>query len=163
MANAITITRIIFSLLLIPVQPFRLWFVIIYICSGLTDMLDGIVARKTHTESQIGAKLDSIADLVFIGICMFKLIPVLTLFPWEWIWIVMIAMLRIINILCGYLWHRKLILLHTILNKVTGFVLFLLPITMSIWNIKMLVIPACMIASAASIQELYYLRIGKID
>lgn len=32
-------------------------------------MLDGFIARKMHTESKFGEKLDSFADIVFIAAC----------------------------------------------------------------------------------------------
>ena len=32
---------------------------------GLTDVMDGIIARKTNTVSDFGAKLDTGADFIF--------------------------------------------------------------------------------------------------
>jgi len=43
-----------------------------YLLCGLTDMLDGAIARKNNIVSEFGAKLDTFADIVFVAICMIK-------------------------------------------------------------------------------------------
>lgn len=69
-ANIITVCRIILSIILIFLTPNSSPFYMVYILCGFTDMLDGFVARKTHSESDIGAKLDSIADITFVAVCL---------------------------------------------------------------------------------------------
>jgi phosphatidylglycerophosphate synthase len=68
-ANMITTLRLIFSawlvVLSISSQFFLLMFVLVFLC-GLTDFLDGFIARKYKIESKIGAFLDRMADKVFI-------------------------------------------------------------------------------------------------
>ena len=71
-ANYISISRIIMSILLIITKTFSIPFYIIYIYSGLSDMVDGFVARKYNITSEIGAKIDSIADIVFILVAIVK-------------------------------------------------------------------------------------------
>ena len=39
----------------------------LYLAAGLTDILDGFLARKMHWETALGAALDGIADFVFAG------------------------------------------------------------------------------------------------
>ena len=51
MANLITGTRILCSIALLFCQPLSPSFVVLYLVSGLTDMVDGAVARKTGTVS----------------------------------------------------------------------------------------------------------------
>lgn len=41
-------------------------FYVVYTFGGLTDAVDGTVARKLKLESEFGAKLDSVADLLFL-------------------------------------------------------------------------------------------------
>ena len=65
--NSITFLRIPFSIAMLVVPPFSVRFWIFYLSSGLTDMMDGVLARKLHQESAFGAKLNSIADFVFAG------------------------------------------------------------------------------------------------
>ena len=64
-ANYITAGRIGLALSLLFVPPLTILFYIVYLLCGLSDMADGLIARKTHTESAFGAKLDSIADFSF--------------------------------------------------------------------------------------------------
>ena len=50
--------------------------------SGLTDALDGWLARKLRCESAFGAKLDSVADLLFYAVMIFRILPILvSIFP----------------------------------------------------------------------------------
>ena len=72
-ADTITSVRIAASLLLLflPLRSTR--FIAVYTFTGLTDILDGWLARKTGTASDFGARLDSVADLLFYGIVLFPL------------------------------------------------------------------------------------------
>ncbi|MEE1342414.1 MAG: CDP-alcohol phosphatidyltransferase family protein [Lachnospiraceae bacterium] len=109
-------------------KPFSVIFDVLYIYCGISDMVDGFIARKTHTESKIGEILDSIADLMFVVICLSKILPVLHISTWLWIWIFLIAIIKCINLIWGYVCQHKIVFLHTKANKVTGFLLFLLPL-----------------------------------
>ncbi len=126
MANAITILRIIFSMILIFVPTFSPVFYIFYILAGIFDMLDGFIARKTKTESHFGSKLDTVADFIFVSICLLKLIPVLSFPNYIIIWIIIIAVIKLTNAVIkkGFLGG------HTKLNKLTGFLLFLYPLSL---------------------------------
>ena len=114
-ANVITTARIFLSLLIVAVKPFSMLFYILYIICGLTDMFDGFIARKNQTDSKFGEKLDSIADIVFITVCLIKLLPVLNIEKWIYLWIAMIAMIKIINIIFGYICHHEFVPQHTII------------------------------------------------
>ena len=78
-ADAVTMLRMVGTLCLAFVEPETLGFFAVYTITGLTDVLDGWFARKTGTESDFGAKLDSIADLLFYTIMLIRLFPVV----WE--------------------------------------------------------------------------------
>ena len=82
LANGITTIRIICSIALLFFQVFSLAFYTLYITAGVSDMMDGWVARRTHTTSELGAKLDTIADIVFVIVCLVKLLPVLNITVW---------------------------------------------------------------------------------
>ena len=123
-------------------------------------MIDGTVARKTGTESRFGANLDSIADIVFVLICLIKILPVVELqaWIWIWIWIAVIATIKTVNIISGFMRRKKRVMPHTIANKVTGIILFILPLSISIVDINLAAIPACAVATFAAIQEGYLIR-----
>ena len=63
------------SLLLFNLQGTAFW--VFYGLCGLSDMLDGYLARKLHAESKTGAVLDSVADICFVACCAIRLLPVL--------------------------------------------------------------------------------------
>ena len=161
MANLITSCRILFSLLLLFFPALSPGFYGLYLAAGLSDMLDGFVARRTNSASPLGAKLDSMADLVFLAVCLIKLLPVLALPVWLWVWVGLIALLRLVNVVSGFVRRKKLVLLHTRANKLTGALLFLLPLILGFLNIAYTAVPLCALASFAAIQEGHFIRTGR--
>ena len=161
MANLITSCRILLSLLLLFFPALSPGFYGLYLAAGLSDMLDGFVARRANSASPLGAKLDSMADLVFLAVCLIKLLPVLALPVWLWGWVGLIALLRLVNILSGFVCRKKLVLLHTRANKLTGALLFLLPLSLGFLNRAYTAVPLCALASFAAIQEGHFIRTGR--
>ena len=161
MANLITSCRILLSLLLLFFPTLSPGFYGLYLAAGLSDMLDGFVARRTNSASPLGAKLDSMADLVFLAVCLIKLLPVLALPVWLWVWVGLIALLRLVNVVSGFVRRKKLVLLHTRANKLTGALLFLLPLSLGFLNIAYTAVPLCALASFAAIQEGHFIRTGR--
>ena len=66
-ANIITGFRIVFSILLLMFPAFSSGFYFMYLAGGITDMIDGAVARKTNSVSSFGSRLDSLADFIFMS------------------------------------------------------------------------------------------------
>ena len=161
MANLITSCRILLSLLLLFFPALSPGFYGLYLAAGLSDMLDGFVARRTNSASALGVKLDSIADIIFLAVCLIKLLPVLTLPVWLWGWVGLIALLRLVNVVSGFVCRKKLVLLHTRANKLTGALLFLLPLSLGFLNIAYTAVPLCALASFAAIQEGHFIRTGR--
>ena len=157
-ANLLTSLRIVFSVVLLFLKPLSNSFLILYIAAGITDMIDGTVARKTGNVSEFGSKLDTVADLVLVVVCLIKLIPVIHLQSWLIIWIVVIAVIKAASMISGYVIRKDIIALHTVMNKVTGLFLFLLPLTFSFIDIKYSGAFVSAIASFAAIQEGYLIR-----
>ena len=163
MANIITGSRILFSIALLFFPAFSPWFYALYLVAGVTDMIDGTIARKTGKANEFGARLDSIADIVFVVVCLIKLIPVVGIPVWLYVWIGIIALIRIINIVSGLIMQKRFVLLHTITNKVTGLLLFVLPLTVPFMDLKYTAIPVCAVATFAAIQEGHFIRMGKSE
>ena len=156
MANILTGCRILGSIILLFFPAFSVAFYIIYLFCGFTDMIDGTIARKTSSISKFGSQLDTIADLVFVVVSMIRLLPAIYLPQWLWIWCGMIAIIKIGNIIWGYVSKKQFIFLHTIMNKATGLLLFLLPLTISFVELKYTAIVVCSIATFSAIQEGFY-------
>ena len=129
LANILTGCRILGSILLLVFPAFSVAFYITYLFCGLSDMIDGTIARKTNSTSKFGSQLDTSADLVFVVASSFKVLPAIHIPGWLWIWGGVIAVIKISNIIWGYVSKKQFISLHTIMNKVTGLLLFLLPLT----------------------------------
>lgn len=163
MANAITIFRMAACFFLLFCPAFSRSFFVLYIAAGLSDMIDGFVARKTGTVSEFGAKLDSIADFVFVMICLWKLLPALIVPLWLWIWIVLIALIRMINIISGCVIRKKPVALHTVMNKITGILLFALPLSLPVLELKYSAPLVCITATFTAIQEGYLIRKNQIS
>lgn len=158
MANIITSCRILCSIILLFFPAFSPAFYILYLTAGFTDMIDGTVARKTNTVSAFGSKLDTVADAVFVVTCLIKLLPVMDIPLWLWIWIVIISGIKIINVVSGFICRKNFVAEHTVMNKVTGVLLFLLVLTLKFIELKYSAVAVCAIATFAAIQEGYYIR-----
>ena len=155
-ANILTSCRILSSVLLLFFPAFSLGFYIIYFFCGFSDMIDGTIARKTNSTTNFGSQFDTIADLIFVVVSLFKLLPAIHIPGWLWIWGGVIAVIKISNILWGYISKKQFISLHTIMNKVTGLLLFLLPLTVSFAELQYIAIAVCSIATLSAIQEGVY-------
>ena len=161
MANTISLFRIAAGIVLLFCPAFSPAFTVFYIAAGLSDMLDGFVARKTDTVSKLGAKLDTIADLVLVLVCLIKLLPVLSIPAWLYAWIGIIALKKNVNIIFGFVVQRKFVAIHSVMNRATGALLFLLPLTIPAVPLKYSVIVVCAAATFAAIQEGYFIRTGR--
>ena len=158
LANLLTSLRIILSLTILFVKPFSILFYILYILSGITDISDGFIARKTNTESRFGANFDSIAYAIFVAVCLIKILPILQVKIWIFIWITMIVFIKVINIISGYVFHGCFFVIHTVSNKITGLLIFILPLTINNFNANHLFILGCSVATFAAIHEGHIIR-----
>jgi len=119
-------------------------------------MIDGTVARRANSATQFGARLDTVSDFVFMTVALIKFVPHLHIPVWLWIWIGIIAMIKLGNVVWGFIHTKKLISPHTVLNKVTGLLLFLLPVTISFVDLIYTLPIVCTVATVAAIHEVYF-------
>lgn len=84
---------------------FSVMFYLMYLLCGLSDMIDGTIARKTNTASKFGAKLDTAADFVFIVVSLVKILPVLPI--QRWLWIIVIAIIKVSNVIAGVIFRKR--------------------------------------------------------
>ena len=159
-ANTLTVFRILGSIILLFLPVLSLKFYFVYLLCGFSDMIDGTIARKTNSVSAFSGKLDTAADLVFVIAASIKLLPALRLPLFLWIWIGAIALIKIFNILRGYICEKQFVSLHTPLNKVTGLLLFLLPLTIAFVPFTYSCIAVCAIATLSALQEDMYISTG---
>ena len=156
-ANIITGSRIVFSVPLMFLPLSSAWFYVLYLFCGFTDMIDGSIARKTGTVSEFGARLDTVADFVFLSASLAKCLPMGPIPQWLWVWIAVIGVVKIGNLIWGYVRIKTLVSLHTVMNKITGLMLFLLPLTFPVIDLNYSSIAVCVVASLAAIHESFYI------
>lgn len=158
--NVISILRIAgsISLLFCDVKGWPFW--VLYALCGISDMVDGWMARKLHAESKAGAVLDSVADICFVACCAIRLIPVVQIPTWLWIWAASIVTVKLINQVSALIVYRHLIFPHTMANKLTGLLLFLTVPTV-FWSIVPVAIVAG-VATFASVQEGHFIKTRKV-
>ena len=128
-ANVLTSLRIALSGVLLLLKPLSPAFYFVYALAGLTDMLDGAVARKTGTDSRAGEMLDSAGDLVFAAAALVCLLPIYKeeIPFWLWAAVAFVIYLKVKNAIAGCFMQGKIVTMHTALNKLTALALFALP------------------------------------
>lgn len=155
-ADSVTMARMALAVVLVFL-PLKSWgFHVVYALAGLTDAMDGWLARRTGTASDFGARLDSIADLLFFGVLLIRLMPVLwASFPAEiWMALAAVLLVRLAAYGVAAARYRRLVALHTWLNKLTGAAVFLLPYALAMTTGVVYSWGLCILAFAASAEEL---------
>lgn len=156
LANYITGLRIVGTLCLLFMKPFSIVFYFVYSISGISDVLDGWVARKKMMESDFGARLDSMADLLFYSVMLVKILPALLIKLPGFIWttVELILMLRLFSYGAAAVKYHRFAALHTYMNKLTGTLVFALPYVIGLPIAVPYCTGACLIAVLAAAEEL---------
>ncbi len=136
--NLLSLSRIVLSLALIPLSDEVSLFLLIYLLCGLTDVLDGYLARRWHAESLFGARLDTWADAVMFGVALSVAAlhiqaDVLILIPGM----ALVAAVRILNLCLARIKYKTWLSVHTWGNKLTGFLVFALVFPILLWDFLM--------------------------
>lgn len=154
-ANIITFCRILGSIGLLFCLVFSGCFYGLYGFCGLTDMVDGTIARKTGAATTFGARLDTVADFLFAAVSFGKLLPVIRIPGWIWVWAAAIGAVKLVGLMRGFHRRKQIPTLHTMLNKATGLCLFLLPLTVVFVEPRYTAPLVCAVATIAAVQEGY--------
>lgn len=155
-ADTVTSVRIAASLLLLFLTPKSRGFFAVYTLTGLTDVLDGWLARRTGTASGFGARLDSVADLLFYSVVLIRFLPVLRqALPGEiWYAVAVVLLVRLAAYAVAAIKYHHFASLHTRLNKLTGAAIFLLPYVLAVSTGVGYSWAVCILAFVASLEEL---------
>ena len=150
----VTSIRILGSACMLCSSVFSPLFYSTYLLCGFTDMIDGTIARKTNSVSFFGSQLDSIADLVFLTAASIKILPAIYIPNLLWCSVLIVFILKITAVIWRYILVQQFVLKHTLMNKLTGVLLFLLPLRLPFVEIKYSAGVACAVAFLSAIQEL---------
>jgi len=154
--NFITSLRIIGTLTLLVIEPLSALFFAVYTMTGVTDVLDGFVARLTGCVSDFGAKLDSIADLMFYGVMLIRIFPVMwARLPSEiWAAVALILVIRMFSYGIAAKKTGEMASLHTYMNKLSGLSVFCVPyVILQPYAVPVCCV-VCVITALASAEEL---------
>ncbi len=153
--NTITSLRILGTVILLFIEPFSLPFFVIYTLCGITDILDGMFARLLKCKSELGARLDSIADMMFYAVMIFKILPeLISLLPvFVWIMIALTVLIRIISYSTAAIKYKRFASLHTYMNKAAGLAVFIVPYFVNLPPALFICIAVTLIAMTATIEE----------
>lgn len=153
--DIIALLHIVLCVPLHIVSPILPMFAIIYTACGISDILDGFIARKTGASSRFGAVLDSIADFMVVCVILIKLIPIVEIPRRVLAWIICIAVIKLTSLAVGYYKYHVFASLHTYPNKAAGILLFIFPLVYSIFGtINVLIHVICIAASISAVDEL---------
>lgn len=153
-ANYISISRIILVFTFLLIKPLSPMFFVVYILSGVSDMLDGFIARKTNTTSKVGEKLDSISDFIMIIVLIVILYPFIKPNVQILSWIIIIGIIRAISVIIAFLKFKTLGMIHTYANKITGLIIFIYPMLYVTFKSVWLMYGISIIASISALEEL---------
>lgn len=129
-------------------------FAVLYLLCGLTDVLDGWLARRLRAESEFGAKLDSATDVCFLCVSLVRLWPVLRPGVPVLLFAIGVACVRLCAAAAAWVRFGRPGFLHTWGNKLTGLLLFFWPPFQLLTGSGLLLYPLCLAAGVSAVEEL---------
>lgn len=124
--NLLTALRLLVSPSLIFWMDRRWVFLAVYLFCGVTDVLDGWLARRLRVTSDLGSRLDSAADFVFFGVSIITLAFLIrdTSDGTVLILLSVVVIIRMLNLCLTRIKFHRWGILHTYGNKAAGLLLF---------------------------------------
>ena len=148
--NILSSLRMVGAVALLPCNVSSSTFWVLYIVCGISDIADGWLARKLKCVTKTGALLDSLADICFVACCACRILPILELPQWLWLWAGVIVAMKVVNQLSALVRYGHCSFPHTLANKWAGFLLFIaVPMTF------MSIIPISVVAAVATFAAIH--------
>lgn len=138
-------------------------FIIIYTYCGISDALDGYVARKLKTESKLGSVLDTVSDLIFYTVLMYKVWPILEEVLPDYFFTIIwtIFGIRVACYMYVFAKDKTIASEHFTLNKATGLLMFLIPYLIKTDYFIHYAVLILIVATVAALYEFRYHLTGK--
>ncbi len=160
-ANCITGVRILLAPLMLLTKPLGIAFYALYLICGMSDVLDGYIARRTGTVSSWGGKLDSIADLVMVCVMLIVMYPIIHSTVQIIVWIALIGVIRTVSVIIVLFKYKTFGITHTYGNKLAGLMLFIFPLLLAFVRQDILIAVVCGTATLSAVEELLINFISK--
>ena len=165
--NILSVSRIVLLPILFVFISLKMYlsFTVAYAILGMTDMFDGMIARRFNMKTEIGKHLDSIADLFFFLSSAYfihvlytdYLHPNMTLF-----YIFMVILL--LSFIVSYIRCGKVILMHTFLAKLCAVLVYFLVIASYFLNTTLIItFIICLYIVTFAEEILMFIKYGDID
>jgi len=125
--NTLTASRILVSLIILIGRIQNLPFLLLFLYAGLSDMADGYFARRHNCQTELGAKLDSFADIFMFGVVFQRCYRDVLNSKLILYWSLAILITKIGTVILLKIRFHILGIVHTMGNKILGILLFSLP------------------------------------
>lgn len=153
--NILSIIRILLCPALLLITENNLMLITLIIGIGLTDILDGYFARKFNCQSQFGSQLDSLGDMLFFIMLLAYVIVYKRYVLIENKKLLMcVVVVKCIPLIIGMIKYKKLVFIHTILNKLSGIMVVIGVITIITFEIHIIMIYVLFFILLAGIEEI---------
>ena len=143
-------------MLLFPVFSPGFWA--LYCWGGISDMIDGILARKMNANTELGSRIDSVADLILAICSAIIILPSVDLPLWVWLWVAAIGLVKTVGIIIGSCRQRRLTIPHSKSNRLTGILLFCLPFVIVRFDVLIPAVIVCISATASLFEDFHIFR-----
>ena len=134
--------RIVLLPVLFVLISFKMYFsfTVAYAILGMTDMFDGMIARRFNLKTEIGKYLDSIADMVFFLSSAYFIHVLYTeyLHPNMTLFFVFIGVM-LLSFIVSYIRCNKIILMHSFLAKLCAVLVYFLVLSSYFLNTTLLI------------------------
>lgn len=153
-ANLITCVRIVLAPVLLSFTAVTKTYLILLTVCGLSDLLDGIVARATKTVSTLGSFLDTVGDVLLYSsaVKLFVLQQPKT-FAFLW-WMIAAMLMHLCASVIGKMRFQKMYFIHNAASKVWGVMMFLLPFAIFFRASEYWLMGICLAASCSAVDAL---------
>jgi CDP-diacylglycerol--glycerol-3-phosphate 3-phosphatidyltransferase len=153
-ANILTVLRIALTLMIPAFLDDRILCVVLFATAGLTDVLDGVIARRTGTSSRLGARLDSLADMVMFGVMIACAVIWAGGALWVFVpYLIAVAAIRFVNLAIAAYRFRQFAIIHTWGNKLTGLLIFVGFGVYILTDSLIALIPVIAVAALSALEE----------
>jgi len=161
--NILSLARIPFSIAMVFLGKYPNVFIGFYAVAGILDVLDGLLARRFHWESKLGAKLDSVGDITFLVCAVIAAFAALRgqlkFETYIYIAVGVIASVRVSNLVLTRVRFGQWGTIHNLSAKYAAFpIFFVIPVCIKLGRVPNLplLVMLCVIV-LASLEETWML------
>ena len=135
LANIISGSRIVAAGTLYLFSTIDWRFMIVYTFCGITDLIDGPIARKFNATSTVGAVLDTVGDILTY-MALAKILLVQHFIPsWVVLWMIIGGFINLAAGLLSLIKCKKFFIVHSLFGKILGGSVFSFPFMLKILEV----------------------------